>query len=194
MKIATAFLSAFVSIVAAFPVYSQEDKWSFEIRTDAAFATQDLGDAELDTGIALDGVIAYNLSDTVSAYAGWGWSRFATGQSFAGANVDFEVTGYTFGLRYISLLGDTGLDYLVRAGGIYNHIEVENSNGDIVADSGHSLGWEVGAELMIPISDSWSLTPGIRYQALSTDIQIAATNTSVDLEYFAVGVGLTRPF
>ncbi len=65
-------------------------------------------------------------------------------------DTDFEETGYTFGLQFIHPLGTSEkISYLIRAGGIYNHIEVENSAGDITADSGHGLGWEIGAGVQV---------------------------------------------
>ncbi|SMO89933.1 hypothetical protein [Fodinibius sediminis] len=54
-------------------------------------------------------------------------------------NTDLN-TGYTFGLEYLHLLGNSTLDFYIHGGRIYNHIEVESSDGDIIAGSQHQLG------------------------------------------------------
>ena len=42
-------------------------------------------------------------------YGGWDWMHFSSDNSFAGSNMDFEETGYTYGLRYQHpLRGETG--------------------------------------------------------------------------------------
>ncbi|AFH47832.1 Hypothetical protein IALB_0118 [Ignavibacterium album JCM 16511] len=130
----------------------------------------------------------------LAAYAGLSYNNFAVDQSFAGNNASFEETGYTFGLQFIHPIGESDIKYIVRAGGTYNHIEIENNNGDITIDSGHGLGWQAEAGLVIPFSDKFSLLPSVRYRSLKRDIDINNVNTSVDLNYLSVGVGLSWSF
>lgn len=161
---------------------------------DGSSATQDLGDADLGAGFGFEANLTYRFLPRLSAYGGWGWQRFSAEESFAGAEADFEETGYRFGLQFMRPLGATPIDYFVRAGGIYNHIEIENSDGDITADSGHGLGWQVGAGVAVPIGAKWRLMPGLRYQSLSRDIEIGATTTDADLTYVALEIGFHRTF
>jgi hypothetical protein len=130
----------------------------------------------------------------LAAYAGWSYNNFAVDQSFAGADASFEETGYTFGLQFIHPIGESNISYLVRAGGTYNHIEIENNDGDITIDSGHGLGWQAEAGLVIPLSEKFSLLPSLRYRSLSRDIDIENVSTPVQLNYFSVGVGLSWSF
>lgn len=174
-----------------------QDKWSAELRPSVNFATQDLADAELKTGFGFDAAIGYRFMPHLGAYVGWGWNQFKSdNNSFAGTgDTDFEETGYTFGLQFIHPLGTSeNLSYLIRAGGIYNHIEVENASGDITADSGHGLGWEIGAGLNVDLGSNWNLRPQVGYRALSRDIEIGSATTNVDLNYIAVGVGIVKMF
>jgi opacity protein-like surface antigen len=133
----------------------------------------------------------------LGAYAGWGWNQFKSeDSSFAGSgDTDFEETGYTFGLQFIHPIGNSdNLSYLFRAGGIYNHIEVENDAGDITADSGHGLGWEIGAGVQVDLGSNWNLRPQVGYRSLSRDIDIGNTSTDVDLNYISLGVGISKSF
>jgi opacity protein-like surface antigen len=174
-----------------------QDKWSVELRPNVNFPTKDLGNANLKTGFGFESAVGYRFMEHLGAYLGWGWNKFASDTpSFPGTgNTDFEMTGYTFGLQFIHPFGTSdNLSYLVRAGGIYNHIEVENDAGDITADSGHGLGWEIGAGLQIDLGSNWNLRPQLGYRALSRDIEIGNTTTDVDLNYVALGVGIAKIF
>ncbi|MBU2644352.1 porin family protein [bacterium] len=167
------------------------DRWSLEVRSSIASATQDLGDADLKKGTGLEGSVAYRLAQHVSAYLGWGWTHFSADQSFAGTDVDFEETGYRFGMEYNHPLGNSKSNYMIQAGGIYNHIETENAKRDITGDSGHGFGWQVGAGLGIPLGDRWHLRPSLRYSSLSREIDIHGNKTAVDLTYLSAGIGLS---
>jgi hypothetical protein len=171
-----------------------QDKWSLELRPGFNYATKDISDADLGVGFGSELTIAYRFMPHLAAYAGWSYNNFAVDQSFAGADASFEETGYTFGLQFIHPIGESDISYLIRAGGTYNHIEIENNDGDIIIDSGHGLGWQAEAGLVIPLSEKFSLLPSLRYRSLNRDIEIENVSTSVDLNYLSVGVGLSWSF
>jgi hypothetical protein len=176
---------------------SAQNQWSVELRPGVNFATQDLGDAELKTGYGFEAALGYQFMPHLGAYVGWGWNRFKSNStSFTGTgDSDFEETGYTFGLQFIHPFSTTSkLSYLLRLGGIYNHIEVENAAGDIVADSGHGLGFELGVGLSADLGSGWNLRPQLGYRSLSRDLEITSTTTAVDLNYLSIGVGIAKMF
>lgn len=171
-----------------------QSRISWEIRTGIDFATQELGDADLNTGFGFDGILSYRIMEHTSIFGGWGWHRFTSDDSFAGSDVDFEETGYTFGVEFLHPLGNAPLDFYLRGAGIYNHIEVENNSGDITADSDHGLGWQAEAGVAFELGNRWTLKPGLRYRSLSRDIEIGSVTTDLDLTYFNLGVGISRKF
>jgi hypothetical protein len=171
-----------------------QNKWSLEFRPGVDYATEDIADADLGLGFGAELTIAYRFMPHLAAYAGWSYNNFAVDQSFAGTDASFEETGYTFGLQFIHPIGESGLSYLVRAGGTYNHLEIENNDGDIIIDSGHGFGWQVEAGLVILLNEKFSLLPSLRYRSLNRDIEIENVSTSVDLNYLSVGVGLSWSF
>jgi hypothetical protein len=172
-----------------------QDRFGVELRVGPEFATQDLGNANLNTGFGSELVFSYRFLPYLGAYGGWGYGRMsADGNSFAGTDIDVEETGYTFGLQFIRPIRTSRYGYFLRAGAIYNHIEVENTDGDITADSGHGFGWQVGAGPVITLGQNWELMPGLRYRSLSRDIEVGGVNTDVDLTYFTAGVGIMRTF
>lgn len=177
--------------------YAQE-KWSLALRPSANFSTQDLRDATLKKGFGLEFTVSYNFIEHLGAYVGWGYNVFnSDNNSFAGTgDTDFNETGYSFGLQFIHPLGTSGkLSYLIKAGGVYNHIEVENNIVEaIIADSDRGLGWEVSTGLQLNLSDNWKLRPQLGYHSLSRNIQIGSTSTAVDLNYVTFGVGIAKIF
>lgn len=171
-----------------------QDRWSLEFRPGIDFATENIADADPGTGFGFEGTVVYRFMPHLAAYAGWSWNHFGVDQSFAGTDATFEETGYTFGLQFIHPIGESNISYLVRAGATYNHIEIENNDGDIIIDSGHGLGWQVESGLVIPLNNRFSLLPSVRYRSLSRDIDINNVSTPVDLNYVSVGVGLSWSF
>ncbi|MFO7525896.1 MAG: outer membrane beta-barrel protein [Ignavibacteriaceae bacterium] len=186
-----------ITVLTLFVFFNQsysQDKWNLEFRPGVDYATQDIADADLGIGFGAELTIAYCFMPHLAAYTGWSWNHFAADQSFAGADASFEETGYSFGFQFIHPIGESNLSYLVRLGGTYNHIEIENSDGDIIIDSGHGLGWQAETGLVIPLSEKFSLLPSLRYRSLNRDIEINNVSTSVDLNYLSVGVGLSWSF
>ena len=180
-------------LCSAYPLLAQ-NRLRVDFRGDVAMATQDLGDADLCPGIGFEANLAYHFMPHLAGYIGWGWHGFSADQSFAGTDIDFDETGYNFGLQFVHPLGDLPVSYLIRFGGIFNHIETENDEGDITGDSDHKLGWQVGGGLVIPLRSGWDLIPLVGYRSLSQEIDIDDVVTDVDLSYVSFGVSISRMF
>ncbi|HEY0745024.1 MAG TPA: outer membrane beta-barrel protein [Chryseosolibacter sp.] len=172
-----------------------QDRWGVQVRPGVSFATTDLGDANLKTGFGFDVAASYRFMPHTSVYIGWGWNRFSSDRSFAGDNMDFEETGYILGLQFAHPFAERlPFGYFLKGGALYNHIEVENTAGDIISDSGHGFGFQVETGLSFSVSESWHIIPGIKYQSLSRDLEINETNYAVDLNYLSVGITLLKSF
>lgn len=169
-----------------------QGRWGIDIRGSVAFPTQELGEADLNTGFGIEPTVHYRFMPHLAAYVGWGWHQFTTDNWVATAEMDVEETGYTFGLQFVHPIQGTSLSYFVRGGGVYNHIELENEEGNVSADSDHGLGWQAEAGLAIPISEYWNIMPGVRYRALGREIEIENVKTQIDLQYVSVGVSFSR--
>lgn len=182
-----------IFFISSFSAFAQR-KLSFELRPGVNFATKKLGDANLKTGLGFEGTFVYKFMPHLGAYAGWSWNRFATDKSFMGNNMDFEETGYCFGLQFIHPIEKTKINYLLRGGAVYNHIETENSDGKIINDTGHGWGWQIGGGIAVPLGKRWMLTPEVRYRSLSRDIKVGDAKTAVDLNYISAGAGVAFSF
>jgi hypothetical protein len=187
-------LSAIALLSLMFTNAQSQKKWSVDFRPGVNFATKDLGDANLKTGFGLEGSLTYSILPYLGAYAGWSWNHFASEQSFMGSNIDFEETGYCLGAQFTGKFKSSTLGYMIKGGGTYNHIETENSNGDIVNDSGHGLGWQLGIGLTVPMGKNWMLVPDVRYRSLARTIGEGDGRRNVQLNYISTGVGISYKF
>lgn len=183
-------------LTAASPVDAQ-DRWSFELRAIGAVPGEDVGSGDLQySAFGVEGTVRYRFMQHVAAYAGWDWVHFDADEDFALPETEFEETGYVFGLRFEHPFGGEsgGPSYWLRAGGTYDHIEVEDADGEVVSDSGHGMGWEVAGGVAVDLGSGWTLTPGLRYRSLARDVEMDAAVVPVKLEYVALEVGFARRF
>ncbi len=171
-----------------------EKRFGFELSTGASVATKKLGGSTLNPGVGFEGIFHYRFLPHTGVYGGWGWNRFGADNSFAGNDVCFEETGYVFGLQFKHPIGESSTSYYLRAGGLYNHIEIENADGDITHNSGHGLGWQLAGGLDFQLGKNWSLTPGVKFNSLNRDIDNEAVNIPVDLNYLQLRVGILKKF
>lgn len=178
-----------VAVVCISQITFAQDRWSIEFRPGVNFATTELGDIDLKTGFGLEGSVAYRFMPHLAVYAGWSWNKFGSDARIDGTNLDFEETGYTYGLQFIHPIGESKINFIARVGGLANHIEVEQDD-DIISDSDHGFGWQVEGGLAIPLGASWRLMPSVRYRSLASEIEIQTVTTSVVLNYISVGLGL----
>ena len=186
---------AALGLALATSTAAAQDRLAVELRGGLDTPTKEIGAQDLETGFGFDATLRYRFMPHLAVYAGWDWIRFSPESSFAGTGMDIEETGYVFGLRFEHpFSGNSGFAGWVRGGGTYNHLEIENADGDIVADSGHGLGWEAAAGVAIAATQRLSVTPGVRYRALNRDVEIGATTTEVELRYVAFELGLALGF
>jgi opacity protein-like surface antigen len=160
-------------------------RFSFELNSGVSFATQKFSDKRVNPGFGFEGVFKYMISTNSGVYAGWGWNRFTAEEFLEPGDVSLEETGYIFGVQHNIRLRNCGTLVFFRAGGLYNHIETENSAGELISDSGHGLGWQVAAGVELPLNDNWSIAPGIKFNSLVRDFKY---------KYFSLRIGLTKYF
>lgn len=173
-----------------------QQRVTVDLRAAAAVAAQKLAGAELDAGVGFGGTLAFRIQPHLHVYGGWDWLHFRADDSFAGSDRDFEETGYTFGLRFEHPVRDEEgrLAYRLEGGGTFKHIEIEDDEGELVADSDHGLGFEVGAALLVPLGNAWRFVPALRYRSLDRDFRIGSTTTDASLRYVALELGISRRF
>ncbi len=171
-----------------------EKRFAFELNSGVSLATKKINDAKLNPGFGFEGTFHYRFMPYLGVYGGWGWNRLGSDNSFAGNNVCFEETGYIFGLNFTHPIGTSKLAYYVRAGGLYNHIETENTEGDIINDSKHGFGYQLAGGIDINLGKNWSLTPGLKFNSLSRDAMFEGTSKKLDYQYISVRVGIAKRF
>lgn len=194
MSVSRSMLMATALVLVALPLQAQ-DRWTLEATGGAAVPTGDLGDAALNAGLTFGASVSARVMPHLAVYGGWDWVHFSTDEG-NGGELDVEETGYGLGLRFEHpLRGESGFPKVrLQAGGTYKHIEVEDADGDLVADSGHGLGFEGGAGLAVAFGEQWQLTPMLRYRSLSRDLDLGVGEQSLELQYVTFELGFSRAF
>lgn len=169
-------------------------RFGFEINGGASLATKELNNTSLNVGGGYELLLHYRLMTHLGAYVGWGWNKLSADNSFAGNDVCFEETGYLLGLQFTHPIGDSPFSYYLRGGALYNHIETENSEGDIINDTGHGLGFQLAGGASYDLGKSWSLTAGLKFNALNRDTDFNGTMMNFDYHYLSLRIGLIKQF
>jgi hypothetical protein len=192
-KISLLFIFLVIQLVPG-EAQQKPGRFGFEVSGGPSLATREIPSGKLTKGLGFDGVLHYDLFENSGLYAGWGWNKFSSGTSFTGDNADFEETGYMFGLQFKHSIDGLRSSYYVRAGGLYNHIEIENESGSLIGDTGHGLGWQLAAGIDIPVAYKWSFSPVVKYNFLNRDIENEGIETKLAMHYLTVRVGIFRKF
>jgi hypothetical protein len=193
----TKVLVAFVLLaVMSMKAFSQENekRFGFEVSSGVSVATNKLSDVGLSPGLGFEGIFHYRFLPHAGIYGGWGWNRFGAENSFAGNDVCFEETGYILGLQFKHPFGESPVSYYLRAGGLYNHIETENSDGDIINDTKHGFGWQLAGGIDLPMGKKWSFTPGLKFNSLSRETKFEGASKQFDHNYISLRVGFLKRF
>lgn len=179
------FLVIFFLLICSWSLNGQS-RFSLDLRPGVDVATKLLGDYDLKAGYGIEGNLAYEIISPLSVYGGWSWNHFANNTT----NDDFDETGYSFGLQAIHQISYSNIYYLLRGGALWNHIEMENTSGDIISDTGHGWGWQAEIGTGFSFGDQFMILPSIRYRTLSRDMVIDNNSSPVDLNYISAGIGL----
>ncbi len=172
----------------------KEKKFGFELNGGASFAISEPDDTHFLPGFGFEGVLHYTFTKNFGIYAGWGYNDLFADKSFLGTDKDFEETGYIVGIQYMHPLENTSIKPFLRTGILYNHIEIEDNDGNIIKDSGHGVGIQIATGVDIPLGSNWHLSPGIKVNCLSRDITMESVKQTVDYRYMQVRVGIMKKF
>lgn len=173
----------------------KEPRFGVELTGGVSVPLKKVSDATLKVGGGFEGTFHYRFIDHLGAYVGWGWNHFSSENSFAGAKSDFEETGYVLGLQFSHPLGKSPVSFYVRAGALWNHIEIESHDGNLIKDSKHGWGYQLAAGVYIPVGKNWSINTGLKYNSLvRRDVDFADHNRTLDLKYLSLRVGIIKRF
>jgi hypothetical protein len=173
---------------------NSEKRFGLELTGGASLATKELNNTNLDAGGGVELLFHYRFMPNIGAYAGWGWNTLSADNSFAGNDVSFEETGYVFGLLYMRQIGSSPFSYYARVGGLYIHIETENSEGDIINDTGHGLGFQIASGMNYHLGKDWYFTGGIKFNSLSRETDFEDASISIDYQYASLRFGFVKQF
>jgi len=139
----------------------KEKRFGLELSSGPSIFPGKLTGATLNTGYGFEGTLQYRIIQYTDVYFGWGWNHFGKGSSFAGNKASFKNNGYVLGLQFIHPLMEP-VSLFVRAGAVYNHIEVDGESGILLYDFGLGFGFQFATGIRIELGSSWNLNFGIK--------------------------------
>jgi len=187
----TLTLSVFLSLGAL--AQEKDKRFAFELSGGPSFPTSEFVDG-IKMGFGFEGTFQYRFLPFASVYGGWGSNWLSTESTNSEDNMDYEETGYILGLQFNYPLKASSSSLFLRAGALYNHIEVENDNGEILEDTGHGLGYQVTGGIDISLGSGWSLTPGVKFNFLSGETESEGTTRQIDYQYISARIGIMKRF
>jgi hypothetical protein len=188
-------LALTLALASTTTVATAQQRTTLDLRATVVSPITDFADADLSMGLGFGGTIAYRLQPHLHLYGGWDWIRFHSDASFAGTDMDFEETGYTLGLRFQHPLRRSDRIWCrLEGGALYKHIEIEDADGDLIDDSGHGLGFELGAGLSMAFGEKWNVVPMARLRSHAPSFTIGAITTDATMRYVGVELGFSRRF
>lgn len=171
-----------------------EKKFGIEFNAGGSYAIKKIEDKKLNPGFGFEGSVHYNFIKNLGVYAGWGWNRFGADDSFAGKDVCFEETGYILGLQFQNQISNSSFSYFAKGGALYSHIELENSNGDIILDTKHGFGYQAVVGVEYKLNSKWSLTPSIKLNSLKREADYEKITRDILHQYLSARIGIVKKF
>lgn len=190
-------IAALALLVNSANAQERRRKVGFELTAGPSVALNNLGDFKMKVGKGVEGVLTYMPMTHLGLFAGWGWNNFR------GNYYDFEDTGYMFGVQFKDDINKSAFSYYLRAGGLYNHIEIEDATPSIVdgfySDSGHGLGIHLSGGVEYRLGKGWCINSNLKFQHLKRDVVLPSmlrdnAATAVNLNYLALRLGVVKYF
>ena len=87
---------------------------------------------------------------------------------------------------------DIGL--FIRGGALYNHIEINDSDGVLLRDTDHGWGWQSAAGVDLSIGEVLHILPTVKFNSLTREMQDEAGLNDANLRYLSYGLGIRMMF
>lgn len=186
------------ALIAALPLsltaQGEEKRGAFEINGGIALSAKYPGDVINNIGAGAEALFHYRFAKNLGLYGGWGYNAFRSEYEPAGNRCDFEETGYIIGLQYKRPLESATVSFFVRGAFQYKHIEIEDPSGELLFDTTHGPGAQVGFGLDLPLSDKWSVVPELKFSTLPAGIDNTTVDLIPDRNYFSARIGILKKF
>ncbi|MCW5518615.1 porin family protein [Aureitalea sp. L0-47] len=181
-------------VVFAITTSVAQSRFSAEFRPGFNIPTSDLNEENLGLGFGFEVKAAYKMMPHLKAYGGWGWNSFKTDAKDMNDELELTENSFTFGFELQLPVTDPPVTYFLYGGGLLGQLKIEDMSNTINASSDYGLGWQLGGGVEFVLTDYWSLKPDVRYRSLSREFMIMNIPSEVDMNYFAVGLGVMGNF
>jgi hypothetical protein len=192
-RLAATLLALLVLTDLADPATTHAQRIDLDLRGTGGIPIGRLAGAELDPGIGFGGTVAYRVGPRSFVYGGWDWLRLGAKESFAGTNRRVEESGYALGFRFEPRAGD-GIRNRIEVGPTYRRVVISSEEGGRIVGSKDRWGVELAAGLVLPLNESWKMTPSLRLRWVQAEFSLGGVETRGAIRYAAIDYGLSYVF
>jgi len=173
VKVKVSVLTVLLAILpVALAAQGEAGRGGFEVNGAMALSTRFPGDVINNIGAGGEALFHYRLTRHLGLYG----------------------TGYIIGLQYKRPMESSNVSVFVRGGFQYKHIEIEDPSGELLFDTTHGPGWQVGFGLDLPVSVKWSVIPELKFSTLTENGSSHTFESVPDRSYFSVRIGILKKF
>jgi hypothetical protein len=171
----------------------KEKKFGIELSSGPSIFSGKLTGARLNPGYGFEGTLQYRIIQYADIYLGWGWNYFGSGSLFAGNKAVFKDYNYVLGLQFVHPFVDP-VSLFVRAGAVYNHIEVDGESGILLYDFGQGLGFQFATGIGIGLNSNWNVNFGIKLNSIIEKAVIEDISSNRNLNFLLIQVSIIKRF
>lgn len=169
-----------------------------EVHAGAAVPAGDLADAEpgigAEAGPQIGAAILSYFTPVLALSVGYSRSWFGCGRC-AARGLDDQVVDAGFeGALQVRLPVPPGrIEAWISVGGIFHELIFSGTGSTLSSDQ--AFGFRIGGGIGLPLSQSFTITPGIQYSGYSAELDLGALpDQTVDVTHFTTRVGLMYRF
>ncbi|MBP1631156.1 MAG: hypothetical protein H6Q15_2049 [Bacteroidetes bacterium] len=171
----------------------KEKRFGIELSSGPSVFSGKLTGATLNPGYGFEGTLQYRIIQYTDVYLGWGWNYFGNGSIFAGNNAVFKDNGYVLGFQFVHPVMEP-VSLFVRAGAVYNHIEVDGESGILLYDFGRGFGFQFATGIGVGLSSDWNLNFGIKLNSIIKKTVIEDISSNLNLNLLLVQISIIKRF
>lgn len=186
--------SLFVLIILITQTLTAQKNFAFDLRGGVNVATEDFGDADLNTGCGLDVQFMYLPVSHFGVFAGWTYNNTDTDRTFVGNNVEYEENGFMGGIEFNYPVFTPEIGLFIRGGALYNKLEVNDADGDLLRETDHEWGWQTAAGVDVKLGDMLHILPTVKFNSLTTEMLDESGMNDANLRYLSYGLGVRMMF
>lgn len=184
------FAAAILSVAASAGTAAAQSPIPFSVggRADYVIPTGDFKDVA-DNGVAFGAEASLGVARGLGIYGSYSYATFG---STTNDDADAVDKGFSAGVTAAIPTGSARVRPYIGGGAVFHQLELSGRDEGI----DNKTGFEVGGGLAVDIAPGLVLSPSVGYRRYEAEVPVALglAESSLNVEYFSAGLGLSIAF